>query len=154
MLFLSVVVLVIGLSSGKTFAQNTSSSYRTGLGLGVDFGDGATMVGISGKHFFTDHNVGEANLMFFNGGAGINVLYEYHSDITGAAGLKWYAGLGPELLFGKHYTDFDIRPLIGLDYKIRAAPFALSFDWRPLFSLTHGTDFLAARFGLGIRYAF
>jgi hypothetical protein len=153
-----LVVLVTIVSVGTLNAQSKTSGgsdYNTALGLGVDFGDGGTGAGISAKHFFNPNNAGEADLLFFSGNVvGLGVFYEYHGYITNANGLKWYAGLGPQLLFGKGDTDFGARPIVGLDYKIPAVPLSFSFDWRPLFDFTNGSDFIAARFQLGFRYAF
>jgi hypothetical protein len=47
-----------------------------------------------------------------------------------------------------------IRPTGGLDYKINGVPLSFSFDWRPTFFIGENSDFEAARFGLGFRYAF
>src|SRR5947208_1536817 len=148
-LLVSIFQLVITTS---TSAQN-SSGYKNAVGLGLDLGSG-TLVGIDGKHFFTNKDAGEAQLMFGSGITLLGAQYEYHGQIQNASGLKWYAGLGPQFAFGNGFTDVLLRPLVGLDYKINAVPLQFSFDWRPSFVITHGTYFDAARFGLGFRYAF
>ncbi|MBX5438289.1 MAG: hypothetical protein IRZ29_01970 [Thermoflavifilum sp.] len=138
-------------------AQRTYSGgdYRTAIGLGVDFGDGATGVGISAKHFFTPHDVGEANLLFFPANlTGLNVLYAYHGYIAGASGLKWYLGMGPQLFFDNNETDFGVRPVLGMDFKIPSAPLNMAFDWRPYIQFTHGTGSIAGRFQFAFRFAF
>lgn len=156
----SVTVLVLVLQlviSHKANAQK-GTNYTNALGMRIDLGsDYGTYVGFSGKHFFNTHNAGEAMVLFGDHTTMLQVEYQYHGKIENAAGLRWYAGLGPGFAFASKYyggTDVLIRPLIGLDYKIKDVPLNFSFDWRPAFVVTHGTDFNAARFGLAFRYAF
>ncbi|MBX6380680.1 MAG: hypothetical protein IRZ01_08390 [Thermoflavifilum aggregans] len=158
LMILSVLFLFVSGWLFPLFAQrayNRGADYRTAIGLGVDFGDGATGVGISAKHFFTAHDVGEANLLFFPGNlTGLNALYEYHGYIAGAPGLKWYLGMGPQLFFDNNETDFGVRPVLGMDFKIPSAPLNMAFDWRPYIQFTHGTGSIAGRFQFAFRFAF
>lgn len=150
--------LILGILLITTLGVSAQTSYKTALGMHVDFGSGlSTLVGFDGKHFFDQHNVGEAQFLFGSSVIVIGAQYEYHGDIQNAAGLKWYAGLGPQVAIATSNgggADLIFRPLVGLDYKINAVPLNFSFDWRPAFVATHGTAFEAARFGLGFRYAF
>lgn len=149
-----VALLLFG--SLNLSAQDRSaggSSYTNAIGLGIDFGDGSTLVGPSFKHFFSEHNVGKAEVLFGNYVA-IQAFYEYHSDIQGAAGLKWFAGAGIGAGLDNHASAFLLKPIGGLDYKINGVPLAFSFDWRPTFFIGDASDFVAGRFGLGFRYAF
>jgi hypothetical protein len=134
------------------------SSYTTALGLGIDFGDGSTLVGPSIKHFFTTNNVGKAEVLFGDHTTMLSLYYQYHGPIQNAAGLKWTLGLGGSASFyhfrGYNVTDFAFRPTAGLDYKIPNVPLQFEFDWRPAITVTHGSDFNAARFGFGFRYTF
>ncbi|MEO8584006.1 MAG: hypothetical protein ABI415_09435 [Flavitalea sp.] len=152
-----VSVLVLGTIS-SAIAQKTHSadgtSYKNAVGLGIDFGDGLTMVGVTGKHFFTDNHVGVGEVLFGDHTAKIQAFYQFHSEIEAAPGLRWFAGVGPSLALYRRYSNFSIVPIGGLDYKIPGVPFNFSFDWRPNIVITHGGDFLPARFGLGFRYAF
>ena len=170
---LSVVVLAVTLQlgiSGKTAAQK-GTSYENAVGMRLEVGsDFGTQVGISGKHFFNTHSAGEAQVTFGSHLTMIGVEYQYHGDIPNAEGLKWVAGIGPGVAFSKSYsvydyywghyyaggggTDFIIRPVAGLDYKVKNIPLNFSFDWRPPFVVTHGTSFTAARFGMAFRYTF
>ena len=40
-----------------------------------------------------------------------------------------------------------IRPTAGLDYDVNDVPLNFSFDWRPVFVVTPGTDFSAPMVG-------
>jgi len=141
------------------FVQQASaqkgSSYDNAVGMRVEFGSKyVTWAGLSGKHFFNENVAGELMLLFGDGVTLLEPELQYHGDIANADGLKWVLGGGAGLAFGNGTTDFLLRPLAGLDYKINDVPINFTFDWRPAFVLTHGSDFNAARFGLAIRYCF
>jgi len=138
-----------------SFTQVSAQTYKTGLGLGIDFGDGATFVGPSLKHFFSANNAGQFEILFANKVTSLAALYEYHSPIAGATGLQWYAGLGPAVYLYKGGSTFAIKPMAGLDYKISGAPLSFTFDWRPtLFLGDYDSNFVPGRFGLGFRFTF
>jgi len=152
-----MIALFLMMAGHSVYAQKAAggSDYTNALGLGIDFGDGQTLVGISGKDFFTANHVGEADVLCGDRYTIIQALYEYHKQIENAEGLKWYAGIGPGFGLGKGYSTFLIRPIGGLDYKLRNVPLNFSFDWRPILQFDKGdSDFAAARFGLGFRFAF
>lgn len=141
-----------------SFTAN-AQDYKTGLGLGLDFGNGATLVGPSIKHFFNAKGAGQAEVLFGNNNTAINLFYQHHGNISGAQGLKWFVGVGPSLHFFDYgnfeSTTFAIKPTAGLDYKIPGAPISFAFDWRPsIFFYDNDTDFEPGRFGLGFRYTF
>lgn len=144
----------------RSSSRNSSSGlyYNNGLGMRVEFGSGGALFGFSGKHFFSEHNAGEAQLLFGTGVTAIDLEYQYHAPIGGAEGLQWYLGFGTAIAFGGGTTDFYMRPLGGLDYKVGNAPINLSFDWRPTILLSSAAEgssrFTAGRFGLAARYAF
>ncbi|MEP7258006.1 MAG: hypothetical protein ABI687_06455 [Flavitalea sp.] len=152
----AVLALLLLTGALQVSAQKSAggSSYTNGLGLGIDFGDGSTLVGVSGKHFFSENNVGQAEIMFGDHVTYISAYYLYHRQIENAAGLRWFLGFGGSFALYKGGSNFLIRPVGGLDYKINNVPLAVSFDWRPAFRVTHDADFNAARFGLGFRYTF
>lgn len=148
---LILAVSFIVLLSVTASAQN----YTTALGLGIDFGDGATYVGPSVKHVFAAHHVGQAELGFEDGATAITVLYQYHDALENAGGLNWFAGGGATIfLVDGGDSFFALRGSVGLDYRIPDVPLAFSFDWRPALFLDSnvGDRFEAGAFGLGIRY--
>lgn len=153
---LGMLFFASGLRAQTISKQNEGTGlYTNGVGLTVDVGSTyVTGAGLGFKHFFSPHDAAEVNLLFYNNVVSLGAYYEYHGQIQNATGLQWYAGLGPQVFFGKGETDLAARALAGLDYKIPTVPLDFSFDWRPMLTLTNGTEFVAARFGFGIRFAF
>ncbi|RYD69827.1 MAG: hypothetical protein EOP53_26505 [Sphingobacteriales bacterium] len=149
LILLAVIAVVV--STTQSFAQ---SSYKTALGLGIDFGDGSTLVGPSIKHFFNGNDAIQGDLLFGGDATWIGGFYQYHQSFKEASQLKWYLGVGPQVGIRSNTSTWYLRPAAGLDYKITSAPLSLTFDWRPAIRLSHGSDFEPARFGLGFRYAF
>lgn len=156
---LSVIAsfIILALCSQTVVAQSTGSTYRTALGAKVYFGNG-TLGGINIKHFLNSRGALEGTLLFRNHAIGFEGQYDWHGDITGAAGLKWYVGGGGMLLFyNRNNNDDDVafalKGALGLDYKFTGAPINISFDINPIFQLTPVTDFdfLA---GLAFRFTF
>ncbi|WP_411031770.1 hypothetical protein [Spongiimicrobium sp. 3-5] len=150
LLTLTIAVLLFGIVT-----SNAQSNYTTALGLGIDFGDGQTLVGPSVKHFFTEEHAGMGEVTFGDNVTFLTILYQYHGQFPNASGLTWFAGAGPSIAFFDGSSDFFLRPVVGLDFKIRDVPLAFSFDWRPWIFFGDSNDsFEAARFGLGARYTF
>ncbi|NII29129.1 hypothetical protein HB364_28885 [Pseudoflavitalea sp. X16] len=152
------VAMICLLSLTQTaFSQSTGPTYRTALGAKAYFGDGTTG-GINLKHFLNSKGALEASLLFERGHLGVEGLYDWHGDITGASGLKWYVGGGALLFFptDDDYGDdvlFALRGTLGLDYKFTGAPINVSFDLNPVFALTPDTDFDFWA-GLAFRFTF
>jgi len=132
-------------------AQNMGSSYTTSIGAKGYFGDGS-IGGLSVKHFLTNNTALEGAMLFKKKVFVVEGLYEYHGDITGAKGLKWYVGPGAQL--GSAYNDFVFaaKGTLGLDYKFSGAPINVAFDVNPTFTITPETsfDFYA---GIAFRFA-
>ncbi|TDQ10155.1 hypothetical protein [Pedobacter metabolipauper] len=148
---------LIGCAALLTGSISTAQAqnYKTALGVRIDAGDGSTGVGFNVKHFFTRNNAIDGNLIFFDGDVvGLGAEYQYNAPVQGVSGLDWYLGVGPNFLFHEHFTQVQLRPVVGLDLKVPNAPIDFAFDWRPMISLNHGSDVTAGRFGISIRYAF
>lgn len=135
---------------------NAQTPYNTALGLGIDLGDGQTLVGPQIKHSFGGANAGNAQVLFGDNHVLIGADYSYNRQFPGTNGLGWYVGVGPQLSFIDRGNDddtyFAIRPAAGLEYKIPAAPLAFHFDWKPWWNLSNNTNFEAARFSLGFKF--
>lgn len=144
----------------ETKAQQT---YQNAIGIRL-----GAYNGLNFKTFLQSDNALDFNLSFRNNNNFkrfiFTGLYEVHNNIDGAPGLKWYYGGGGSLGSikrddenGRKY-DGDLflsaDGVLGLDYKIDAAPINLSLDWRPRLELTPNTDINAGDVGLAIRFTF
>ena len=146
--FSILLVLVLALSTTLVSAQ----SYKSSLGLAVDFG-GGTLVGPGFKTFFSEKMGVAAEVGFLQGAVGITGLFQHHGNFPNAKGLKFIVGGGSTLVFANGGgSEFLLRATTGLDYKIDKAPLAMNFEWRPAFSLSAGGGIIPGRFGFGIRY--
>ena len=130
------------------------TSYDAALGLGIDLYDEGTFIGPSGKYFFSEKHVGQAHLGFEKNATIITALYSFHKTIVGAPGLRWYAGIGPSIIFLDGDNIFSLRPHGGLDFKFDGVPLVLNFDWRPAIALSNTGDNVIGSFGFGIQFAF
>lgn len=157
------IVVLLGLLAlltvSRTQAQSMGSEYRTAVGF--KFWPG----GITIKHFIKDNAALEGIGYFWEHGFRFTGLYEFHGDINGAPGLKWYVGPGAH--FGvysdgywrnDHYYDdgaasFGVDGVLGLDYKISGAPIALSLDINPYFEMLHH-PYADVWGGLGVKFTF
>ena len=107
-LFSVLIVIVLLVAASNVSAQRSAngSDYRNAIGLGIDFGDGATLVGPSFKHFFTDEHVGKFEVLFGDNYSFLQGFYEYHREIDGAAGLRWFAGIGAGAAIAENNSAF------------------------------------------------
>lgn len=161
--FIATILLLLT-TSVQLSAQSNGRTYKTALG--VKFGDGGA---ITLKHFVKPNAALEGIGYFWRYGTRITGLYEFHGDINGAPGLKWYVGPGAHVGFwntrwkdryGYGYSGsyFGLDGVLGLDYKFNGAPINMSLDWQPSFNFGDGPDryygFYAGWGGLSIRYTF
>jgi hypothetical protein len=146
------------------------SYYKTAIGLRAGETSGLTF-----KHFFRDSKAFEAIVGVWPNGLGLTALYEKHEPAFNLEGMKWYYGGGGHVVFGagrmyyvysERYGYFyryrsgresglGIDGILGLEYKIKPIPFALSLDMKPFIEVnTNGTVFMSIDPGLGIKVAF
>ena len=148
------LLLVITIVMLGNLAAKAQTSYKAALGLGIDLYDEANFFGATGKYFFSDRHVGQADLGFEDNATMATFLYSYHKGFYRAPGLRWYAGVGPSIIFIKDFDNiFALRPHLGLDFKIDGVPFVLNFDWRPSVVLSDVGDNEVAAFGFGLQFA-
>ena len=145
---------------------NAQTPYRTAIGLGIDIGNGETLFGPQIKHNFGGNDAVNAQVLFGDHITVVGLDYSYNERIAGARGLSWYVGVGPQVSFFdydkgyKHnhwknddtHVDFAIRPALGLEFRIPAAPLAMHFDWKPWWNLSHGAHFEPSNFTLGLKF--
>ena len=160
--------LVLGLMismSATGSAQALGRNYKTAVGFKF------YPTGVTVKHFVKSNAALEGIGYFWNDGFRITGLYEYHGNINGAPGLKWYVGPGAHIGFWnngyyreRHWEiDEDERRraylgldgVLGLDYKINKAPINLSLDWQPSVSFGRGYADADVHFGgIAVRFTF
>ncbi|WP_207420298.1 hypothetical protein [Desertivirga brevis] len=147
------LLLLFSLTALLSVTGAKAQDYKTAVGLSIDFGTGATLVGPSIKHFFNPADAVNAEIIFGGNSTLIQGFYQHHWPLKDAQGLKFYLGGGPGVNLYEGGSTFILRPMAGLEYKIKDAPIALNFDWRPgLFLYDGGSEFEAGRFGIGIKY--
>lgn len=131
-----------------------AQAYKNALGIGIDLGNGSTLAGPQYKHSMDGKNALNAQVLFGDNLTAIGVDYSYNQPITGASGLWWYVGVGPQITFHDKVdkTYFAIRPALGIEYKIPTVPLGFHFDWKPWWNLSEHTDFEAGRFSLGFKF--
>ena len=149
LLFIFAIAVFLSLGFNNLKAQ----SYKTGLGLAIDFGDGATFVGPHIKHFVNQNGAINGEILFGSNSTLLQAMYQYHGNIKEVNGLNWYLGGGPSLQLYDSGSSFYLIPMAGVDLKFKGAPIAASFDWRPRLHFGNSnSDFNPGRFGLGFRY--
>lgn len=141
--------------------SNTTESYKTAIGLKFIYG-----VSITGKFFISKKGALEAIVRYNNaGGFGSNIaltgLYLQHNEINAVDGLKWYYG-GGAYINRFTWDDKDVDPVstygpvgaLGLEYKFKNLPIAISADWLPGYEINQNIGFSAQNGGLGVKYTF
>jgi hypothetical protein len=149
----------------KGLAINTNS-YQNAIGLRAGPTSGLTF-----KHFMGNNAI-EGILGFWHSGFSLTGLYEVHAS-AGVPGLKWYYGGGghiaaqPSNYYYRTYRNdyyyryrdqgvaIGVDGIVGLEYKIKPIPFAISLDIKPLIEINnHGDVFTGLDPGLGIKLTF
>lgn len=150
MVLLVAMATIFGVGVAQAQSMSSGGSdYTTALGIRIGY-----PFGVSLKHFVAPHGAVEG-ILGFGYGFNLTALYEYHGDISGASGLKWYAGGGLSFYSWRNYGgSLGVVGILGLDYKIPSAPIDLSLDWMPGVYFTGFNGFEAGGGGLGIRYTF
>lgn len=147
-------------------AQKNDAAWKNAIGLRA----GGTS-GLTYKHRFSKSAAAE---FIFSFSPGITGLFEKYSS-TNEQGLSWYYGGGAHFSFnrynnryffyhkGRYYYSgeyyyghaFGVDGIVGLEYKIPAAPIAFSVDVKPNLEMTTGGHvFMYLDPGLGIKVAF
>jgi hypothetical protein len=141
-----------------THAQATGSTYKTAIGF--KFYPTAVTV----KHFVKSDAAIEGLAYFWKDGFRATGLYEWHGNIKGANGLKWYVGGGAHFdAWNDEYKDRNdpdgkvaagLDGVLGLDYKFRGAPINMSLDWQPSVTFIGASYSNADWVGVSFRFAF
>lgn len=151
----------IAKDNSKPTSYSASENYSTAIGVKFLYG-----ISLTAKHFLKEKHALEGIFTYrgFNGlgtQIGISVAYEYHLPIKGVPNLKWYVGGGGHFeyfSFDDELVDpttvFGALGVLGLEYKFKGIPIAVSADWQPVFTFTSGGGFSAENGGIGVKYTF
>lgn len=148
----AIVVFASCIFPSLTFAQ---SNYKTAAGLELEFGKGTTLAGPTIKSFFNNHNALQVEALLGSNYFSVGAFYQYHLSFEKVIPVRFYLGLGPEVFLDpQNNAGILLKPMAGLDYKVKKLPLSIIFDLRPSIILSSKSDFEVARFGLGALYAF
>ncbi len=139
--------LIIALVTGGFLYSNAQE-------VGIRFGGtngagGAAIDGVFGEGPGRFH----ADLGFYDGGVGIDFLWDFlYKPLRGEV-FNWYLGVGPTTYIGDDFW-LGASGEIGLEYRFNSVPVALGIDWRPTLWVVEETKFGADTFGLNARFIF
>lgn len=153
----AAAIILSTLTAEKANAQATGYAYKTAVGF--KFQPSAVSI----KHFVKSNAAIEGLGYFWRNGFRATGLYEWHGNINGAAGLKWYVGGGAHIdswndkYRGEYHPDgraaAGMDAVLGLDYKFKGAPINLSLDWQPSITFIGANYSSADWVGVAIRFA-
>lgn len=175
----TLMALIFGISAA-TFAQEdlgipaqqNSNSYKNAFGVRAGETSGFTY-----KHFINNNNAIEGILSFWPHTAGLTGLYERHKAV-GSHGVNLYYGGGGHINGGggryrsyyiyrdNYYYDYvyvrrynelalGVDGILGLEYKFRPIPLAISADIKPYFEVSNfNYSYFTLDPSIGIKLAF
>lgn len=164
------VMLCLRLSAQEKTHYGTGYDYKNTIGFRI----GETS-GISYKHIFNKGNAFEGILSAWPYTIGLTGLYEKHLP-TSVPGLKWYFGGGAHFNIGSSKTrvyygynsDYKttyvyrtnafatgIDGIIGVEYKFKQIPLALSTDIKPFTEINdYGNVYLSVDPSIGVKFTY
>jgi hypothetical protein len=141
-------IVLIAFISLSTYFFGSAQEVGIRFG-GTNGGGGAAIDAVFGAGPGRIH----ADLGFYNGGVGIDVLWDFlHKPLSGEA-FNWYLGVGPTMTIGNDFW-LGVAGEAGLEYKFNSVPITMGLDWRPTFWIIDETKFGADSFGFNVRYRF
>ena len=167
LLVLLCFCLVVNALKAQDFTLDTTLNRNVHLyadgykkAIGVKMFPGA----LSYKQFTTNNKAIEAIGYVSLDGFFISLLKEFHNPIPDVEQLSWYYGYGGHLGIwsdewkrtnvgtGNSNIAVGFDGILGLDYKFKDAPFNVSIDWQPSFSIIQ--SYFKNQGGISIRYTF
>ncbi|MVT10399.1 hypothetical protein [Chitinophaga tropicalis] len=158
------LVLLLGLCTILTVQTNaqkrSATNYQTGIGLRVN----PWMAGFTIKHFVKGPHAIEgivASNFAHDENVTFTFLYEYHWQL-GQPDFRLFAGGGAHIgIYDRWYYDREryyehgdgayVSPgldgIIGLEYRFKKIPLAISGDLKPYFNFTGGHKFYGEQIG-------
>ncbi|TCJ19658.1 hypothetical protein EPD60_00620 [Flaviaesturariibacter flavus] len=130
--------------------------YKNAYGGRFEFGYDS-WVGVSWKHLYTAHHGTELSVLFGTLTTVLNAEYQFNGRFKGVHSLQWVAGVGGALALYKVYdnpNDVFIRPILGIETKVKGTALDLGLEWRPMFNVSGNATNTAYRFSIPVRLAF
>lgn len=94
-----------------------------------------------------------ADVSFGDGGAGVDLLWDFlYKPMEGEA-FYWYLGAGPYTFLGSPF-ELGVVGEAGIEYRFNNIPLVIGADWRPLLRVIDNTDFDMGGFGINVRMVF
>ncbi len=131
-----------------------SSTFSNAQELGLRFGNfSGGNVAIDGIFSTGEFNRIHADIAFFEGGIGVDALWDFIYRPLGEERFNWYLGAGPYTRISNEF-DFGVKGEIGIEYLFKGAPIALGLDWRPTLEIVDVTSMHFDGVGLNVRWIF
>lgn len=145
--------IILTLLFAATFAVAGAQDYNWAVGIR----GGGRATGITAKYSIDGANALEG-ILSFTSGVNFYGLYERHMPVI-SQGFSFYYGAGAHIgSWERHDKDkFTVGAdvIVGLEYKIKNAPLAISVDYKPALNIIGHTGFRSMYdFGLGVKAAF
>ena len=132
----------------------TTFFYCNAQELGVRFGYfSAGSAAVDGVFSLAQFSRIHADVSFYEGGVGIEALWDFVYKPLSTEAFNWYAGVGPYMEISDPFY-LGIKGELGLEYRFNEVPIVIGADWRPGFSIIETTNFYGGGCGFNIRYVF
>ncbi|RYY66971.1 MAG: hypothetical protein EOO12_02585 [Chitinophagaceae bacterium] len=151
-----LILFFITLFSLTGAAQQDTRMYRNAVGGRIEFGFGS-WVGVSWKHLYTRHHATEVAVLFGNLTRVYDLEYHFNGNFPNSPNLQWVLGVGAAYATYKYFDtpeDFFLRPIIGIDARLKGTAINMGFDWRPLLHVSGEATTTRTRFSVPIRVTF
>jgi hypothetical protein len=166
-----LIIIIATAANAQTADKPKSGSYDYKNAVGLRGGETS---GLTYKHRFQSGNAVEGILSMWPYALGVTGLYEKYVA-TEAQGLNFYFGGGGHVNIGPMYRTYyvynrsenyvyaertrgaavGIDGVVGLEYKFRPIPLALSADLKPFIeSTTYGYTFMSLDPSIGVKFTF
>ena len=145
---ISQLFVILVLVAGSVLTSNAQE-------LGIRFGGtnshgGAAVDAVFGAGEFSRIH---ADFGIYEGGVGIDALWDFIYKPLDDEAFNWYLGAGPSTYIGDDFW-LGVSGEVGIEYHFSGAPIAMGVDWRPTFWIIDETSFGAGSFGFNVRYVF
>lgn len=143
-------IIVLIAAALLTVTAVSAQNYKWAGGLRI----GGDLVGMSVKHKFNSGSAVEGLFSYpWDNGFTFTGLYERHVPVI-SSGFSFYYGAGGHIGAWDHDFAIGVDAIVGLEYKVPAAPIAFSVDYKPAFNIASHTHFYMADIAFGIKYTF